>query len=68
MDDGGSDEGDWDDPEELDWKWIDVDFLDDDNTTDRATTHAVNVRPSRNVMAEHAGSRCRGLTSKSRSR
>ena len=21
---------DWDDPEELDWKWIDVDFLDVD--------------------------------------
>ena len=50
---------DWDEPDELDWKWIDVDFLDDDNTNDRATTPAVNVQPSRNVIDEHAGPRCR---------
>ena len=49
MDDGGFDEGDWDEPEELDWKWIDVDFLDDGNTNGRATTPAVDVWPSRTV-------------------
>eukprot|EP00956_Cyclotella_meneghiniana_P025247 scaffold52309_cov25-Cyclotella_meneghiniana.AAC.1 len=45
----GFDEGDWDEPEELDWKWIDVDFLDDGNTNGRATTPAVDVWPSRTV-------------------
>ena len=50
MDDGGFDEGDWDEPDELDWKWIDVDFLDDCNTNDRATTPVVDVRPSPSVV------------------
>ena len=50
MYDGVFDEGDWDEPEELDWKWIEVDFLDDCNTNDRATTPAVDVWPSHTVV------------------
>eukprot|EP00956_Cyclotella_meneghiniana_P038529 scaffold155622_cov77-Cyclotella_meneghiniana.AAC.1 len=44
-DDVGFDEGDWEEPEELDWKWTDVDFLDDCNINTGATTPAVNVQP-----------------------
>ena len=48
--------------EELDWKWIDIDFLDDCNTNAGATTPAVNVQSSPMGETEHTGSRCKGLT------
>ena len=65
-----NDEGDWEEPEELDWKWIDVDFLDECNTNAGDATPAVNVQPSPTPTEEtgHAGSRCKGLTSSSRCR
>eukprot|EP00956_Cyclotella_meneghiniana_P003221 scaffold3932_cov87-Cyclotella_meneghiniana.AAC.25 len=62
VDDMGFDEGDWEEPEELDWKWIDIDFLDDCNTNAGATTPAVNVQSSPMGETEHTGSRCKGLT------
>ena len=47
------------DPEqELDWKWIDVDFLDGHNTKDRVATPAVSIHKSPTGDTVNAGSSC----------
>ena len=67
-DDERFDEGDWDDPDELDWNWIDVDFLDGQNSKDRATTPAVSTRTPSRGETVCAGSSCDELSSNTRSR
>ena len=59
---------DWDDPDELDWKWIDVDFLDGQNSKDRAAAPAVSARVSPTGNTVRAGSSCDELSSNTRSR
>lgn len=52
------------DPEqELDWKWIDVDFLDGHNTKDRVATPAVSIHKSPTGDTVRApGSSCEKLS------
>eukprot|EP00956_Cyclotella_meneghiniana_P012688 scaffold18030_cov64-Cyclotella_meneghiniana.AAC.2 len=71
----GADEGDYivdddelDEPEELDWKWVNVDFLDGHNNGQQHTTPAVSASLSPSDLGRAGGSGTAGTHSNSGSR
>eukprot|EP00956_Cyclotella_meneghiniana_P038060 scaffold148342_cov36-Cyclotella_meneghiniana.AAC.1 len=65
---GDVDMGDSDDPDELDWKWVDVDFLDEPITTATTTEPAVHDAFISQNRRRRAGLSCDVESSYSRSR